>query len=257
MPTTAFPLFLSLLLAFVAAQFPLQSEWMSSRKKSRFARAYLAHGAVHFGLATTAVWAFTQVSLLAPRSWVVVLALVSVYLLVDLALSRFPEGLWSFLLDLTLRVFLIGAATFALAAPPYDDLQRFIEWFVTVREKILFTSTVYVTVIFAGGYLIRHLVRQRFRQGALFETDEGVEARGAAGMYIGWVERFLVLTALLCRSPEAVGLILAAKSIARFPELKKEQNAEYFLLGTLLSLGLALAGGLILYRLLYGTISLK
>ncbi len=54
-----------------------------------------------------------------------------------------------------------------------------------------------------------------------------------------------------------MGLILTAKSIARFPELKEEESAEYFLLGTLLSLSLAMAGGLVLYRLLYGTISLQ
>ena len=32
-----------------------------------------------------------------------------------------------------------------------------------------------------------------------------------AGMYIGWLERFLVLTALLLHSPAAVGLIIVIK----------------------------------------------
>jgi hypothetical protein len=52
-------------------------------------------------------------------------------------------------------------------------------------------------------------------------------------MYIGWLERFLVVTAILVQSPSMVGLILTGKSIARFPELK-ERFAEYFLIGTLL-----------------------
>ena len=60
-------------------------------------------------------------------------------------------------------------------------------------------------------------------------------------MYIGWLERFLVVTAILVQSPSMVGLILTGKSIARFPELK-ERFAEYFLIGTLLSMGLAVLG---------------
>ncbi len=47
------------------------------------------------------------------------------------------------------------------------------------------------------------------------------------------LERFLVLTALFLQSPAAVGFILAAKSIARYPELKSVRFAEYFLIGTL------------------------
>ena len=65
-----------------------------------------------------------------------------------------------------------------------------------------------------------------------------------AGLYIGWLERFLVATALLLQSPSTVGLILAAKSVVRFPELKSFRFAEYFLVGTLASFLLALLVGL-------------
>ncbi len=71
-----------------------------------------------------------------------------------------------------------------------------------------------------------------------------------AGLYIGWLERFLVMTALLLQSPAMVGLIFTAKSIARYPEFKSERFAEYFLIGTLLSLSLAILGGALLMRLL-------
>jgi hypothetical protein len=76
-------------------------------------------------------------------------------------------------------------------------------------------------------------------------------------MYIGWLERFLVVTAILAQSPSIVGLILTGKSIARFPELKEQRFAEYFLIGTLLSIGTAVLGGLVLAKLWYGTISMK
>jgi hypothetical protein len=76
-------------------------------------------------------------------------------------------------------------------------------------------------------------------------------------MYIGWLERFLILTSLLLQSPATVGLILTAKSIARFPEFKSKRFAEYFLIGTLLSISIGIVGGLILLKAFYGTLRLK
>jgi hypothetical protein len=55
------------------------------------------------------------------------------------------------------------------------------------------------------------------------------------------------------RSPATVGLIIAAKSIARYPEMKSQSFAEYFLIGTLFSIGLALVGGMLLLHYFYGT----
>ena len=77
-----------------------------------------------------------------------------------------------------------------------------------------------------------------------------------AGMYIGWLERFVVLTSLLLQSPATVGLVLTAKSIARYPELKSVRFAEYFLIGTLLSVTLGILGGVILLKAFYGTVIL-
>jgi len=78
-----------------------------------------------------------------------------------------------------------------------------------------------------------------------------------AGLYIGWLERFLILTALLLQSPVAVGLILTAKAIVRYPEFKSVRFAEYVLIGTLLSVSLALAGAVFLAWLLLGQVRLS
>jgi hypothetical protein len=73
-----------------------------------------------------------------------------------------------------------------------------------------------------------------------------------AGMCIGWLERFLMLTALLLHSPATVGLIITAKSVARFPQFHHEQFAEYFLIGTLLSISVAFIGGVLLMKVFFG-----
>lgn len=73
----------------------------------------------------------------------------------------------------------------------------------------------------------------------------------ARGRTIGALERGLALTLVLIGQFGALGLIVAAKSLARFKALEDREFAEYFLIGTLASLLLALAGGLGMRALLH------
>ncbi|MCG6189305.1 hypothetical protein [Maribellus maritimus] len=59
---------------------------------------------------------------------------------------------------------------------------------------------------------------------------------------IGIVERFLALALIIMGQYQAVGLIIAAKSILRF---KGVQKSEYVLIGTLLSFGIAAFSGIL------------
>lgn len=69
-----------------------------------------------------------------------------------------------------------------------------------------------------------------------------------AGNYIGIFERLFVFCFILTGHFEAIGFLLAAKSIFRFGDLKEAKDrklTEYVLIGTLLSFGLALLTGLL------------
>lgn len=61
-----------------------------------------------------------------------------------------------------------------------------------------------------------------------------------AGRVIGILERVFIYYFVLNAQFEAMGLILAAKSFARFRELEERKFAEYVLIGTLLSALLAM-----------------
>ncbi|OQX76647.1 MAG: hypothetical protein B6D61_08460 [Bacteroidetes bacterium 4484_249] len=65
-----------------------------------------------------------------------------------------------------------------------------------------------------------------------------------AGKLIGITERLLVLTFILLNQFEAVGFLIAAKSILRFKN-DDVQKTEYVLIGTMLSFGIAIALGVI------------
>ena len=71
-----------------------------------------------------------------------------------------------------------------------------------------------------------------------------------AGKLIGNVERFLSLLFVLLGQYEAVGFIIAAKSILRFAEGDKAKS-EYVLIGTLLSFSIAIFVGVAI-KLYYG-----
>lgn len=65
----------------------------------------------------------------------------------------------------------------------------------------------------------------------------------ARGRVIGSLERALTLTLVLLGQYGAIGFIIAAKALARFKALEDREFAEYFLIGTLASLLLALGVG--------------
>lgn len=68
-----------------------------------------------------------------------------------------------------------------------------------------------------------------------------------AGRFIGTVERIIMLIFISIGQYSAIGLVLTAKSIARYDRIAKEQNfAEYYLLGTLISTVIAIVTALII-----------
>jgi len=58
----------------------------------------------------------------------------------------------------------------------------------------------------------------------------------AAGRIIGILERMFALTLVLLNHWEALGFLVAAKALARFKDLEHRAHAEYYLVGTLVSL---------------------
>ncbi len=81
----------------------------------------------------------------------------------------------------------------------------------------------------------------------------GTKSLQNAGKYIGVLERLLIFLFILTSHFEAVGFLLAAKSIFRFGDLKESHDiklTEYVLIGTLLSFGIAIGIGLVVKQLI-------
>lgn len=71
-----------------------------------------------------------------------------------------------------------------------------------------------------------------------------------SGELIGWLERGLILVFVIMSQYEAIGFLIAAKSILRFSEASKgDEKSEYVLTGTLLSLAIALCLGILVLKI--------
>jgi Protein of unknown function (DUF3307) len=254
-----FRAFLAVYLAHLLTDFVFQTHRLVEQKRRGKPLAYFFHGLTHYLSAVILVSFFLAGSGLWWRTHFVLLALTLVHLLIDFAKIHFTQeafpkgGAIAFVFDQSLHFLSVVAAVWLLApGVPFASVMALLGRGRAVPSELLFIPVVYIGVIFGGGYLIRALTRPLAESVRLYPPEKRGEPMQNAGLYIGWLERFLLLTALLLQSPGTAGLILAAKAIARYPEFKSEHFAEYFLIGTLLSFSIAVLGGAVLARVVLG-----
>ena len=250
--------FLALLLAHLLGDFFPQPKWLLQNKGER-PWPLICHGLAHYVLAWVCLVLFAPATFLSVPNHAVIGGYACVHLLIDklkymsIAHEVLPDNWPTFLLHRSLHLVVLAIAACAVVSCSPAALFAGFSLPPSARNRILQAAIIYVAVIFGGGYLIRYLTRNL----AAKSTAENPPRLENAGLYVGWIERFLVLTAIVLQSPVLAGLILTSKSIARFPEFKQARFAEYFLIGTLLSLALSIAGGVLLLYLFHGEVSLK
>jgi hypothetical protein len=254
--------FSALLLAHLLGDFPLQSSRLLAQK-ARHWWAHGLHGGIHFALLLLALRIFVPSQpLLTARVLGASAVYIALHILIDgvrqhlIKRGVVADSTYVFLIDQGLHLAALSVLTIFLTRADWQAIRSLMNVSNPTRDLILCGAVVYAGVVFGAGYLIRYLTRGLLG-GVSLQLGESVEQLTNAGLYIGWLERLLIITAVILRSPALIGLILTAKSIARFPEMKESKFAEYFLIGTLLSVIIALLGGLVLLKLWYGSASLQ
>jgi hypothetical protein len=101
-------------------------------------------------------------------------------------------------------------------------------------------ACIYVSAIIfllnGGTDLVRAVLKKVQIEDEMMEKDN-------TGKLIGNIERILLFLFILFDNLAAIGFVIAAKSIARFEELKHKKFAEYYLIGTLTSAVIAILMG--------------
>jgi hypothetical protein len=215
--------------------FLLQSRRMAEAKELRLG-PMLSHGATVLVAHAVLAWPFLSWPLAAG-----LLVLAVVHTLLDIARSR-ACGAWgaslaAFFADQTLHL----ASVFVLWRLVAAWLMWYARWCV-IAAAYVFNGK--------GGTRVVRGVLERF-PGAVPSNGGEAGSEYEMGRTIGTLERYLALTLVLFGQWVALGFIIAAKSIARFPEMTGRRHkdfAEYYLIGTLVSMLVALASGVVVLR---------
>jgi len=95
----------------------------------------------------------------------------------------------------------------------------------------------FVLAVLGGSCVVKAILKRY-----MMEKKTGFKG---AGNTIGMIERAIIYIFACLGEFNAISFILAAKSIARFNDLKDRKFAEYYLIGTLMSILFAIVVALI------------
>lgn len=227
-----------LLLSHFLADFLLQRDaWIRERRERHFGSPFLY---LHTFIAAALAWILTGW-----EYWIVALIIFLTHTIIDGAKSYAPDKPRYFLLDQTAHLLVIFACWWFTF---YDLSDLKLNWKEITSDTDLWVRiTAYFFVTMPAAYLIGQLTKQ---WRAKLPDSEGL---ANAGKWIGIIERIMILTLALYDQYEAVGLLIAAKSIIRFNDSNRtEQKTEYLVIGTLISISVAIVTGLVVEKLMGG-----
>lgn len=110
-------------------------------------------------------------------------------------------------------------------------------------ENLLWIVLCYIICLGPANVVIKFLLKSY----DLIPKSDKDNSLIKAGRFIGNIERIITLTFVLTGQFEAIGLLIAAKSLLRLKE-NDFRTSEYVLVGTLLSFGIAIVVGIVSAR---------
>lgn len=215
-----------LIAAHLICDFVLQTDAFCEQKNKLIGKG-IVFQLIHALLHAIAAYAFVaQWSLW----WIAVVAFCS-HFVIDTAKSALkrPDSIVLFLVDQLLHVsILVILSYFIVLKGQIVGCDRFSIWAIVSGSLVLLKPT--------------SIIISQFFNNKRWNLATDDMSLPMAGRWIGYFERILVMTFMLLGSYEAIGFLMAAKSIFRFGELKEKseiKRTEYVLLGTLMSFTIA------------------
>ncbi|MCY2687653.1 DUF3307 domain-containing protein [Salinimicrobium sp. TH3] len=225
---------LKLLLAHMLGDFLLQPDGWVAQKRHKKYRSPLLY--LHIFVHAAAMLLLLNFDL---NFWIgIVVILVTHYLidLLKLTLETNANRGKLFVLDQLAHLLVIMGVVYS-----YYPFQ--IQWTgFFVSAIVLFL----ICLVFLGpvSAIIMRLLMNRWE----LPEDSEEDSLPQAGKYIGMLERFLVFGFIVLQQWQAIGWLIAAKSILRFSDLSRAKDrklTEYVLIGTLLSFLMAIITGML------------
>ena len=226
-------LFIKLFLAHLIGDFLLQPQkWVIHKEANKITSKYLYfHVALHFTVTMILLWNLDY--------WKLALLIAVSHYLIDLsklyANHMFRLKSIPFFIDQILHILVLYVCAY------YENLTAHTISLFSQLDWALVTAIVFVT--FPAAIIMGKLL-----EGMSDQIELDHKSLPNAGKYIGIIERLFVLVFIILGRWEAIGLLITAKSVFRFNDLKERNSrklTEYILIGTLLSFGMAIVTGII------------
>lgn len=260
METEHIAILFRLVIAHLLADFTFQSNTMATEKKKGLASGY-------FYLHILIVGLLTYILLGQWTNWQGPAVIMVIHAVIDLIKATVESkiewaktrGKWLFIIDQILHILTV-LAYWIITSKVIEDWTLFEELLnkkIFTNEDVLIIVIAYLIITMPVGILIGFLTKNW--QDEIAEDDRQKreanpdgdfpeqESLKNAGKTIGMIERSLVLTFVLMQQYQAIGFLIAAKSVFRFGDLKESgqrKRTEYILIGTLISFILSILLGI-------------
>lgn len=232
-----------LLMAHLLTDFFFQpKKWIENRRERHFHSPYL-----YWHSLLTAVVALIFIGF---DYWLSIIIILVTHFFIDGWKSYQQETFLYFIIDQVLHLFVIICLWYFNFFTSADLKSLLLQ--INTNQKFFILLTAYLLLSLPASILIGQMTKKwrdklKVSNGSVpgekIETSEGL---ADAGKWIGILERMIILTFLLLQQYAAIGLLVTAKGLLRFNEKdRQEEKTEYVLIGSLLSISIALLAGLL------------
>lgn len=223
-----------LILAHLISDFMLQkASWIADRNTKHARSLYL-----YWHIAITAL---TALVFIGNTHWEVLLVITVTHYLIDLIKSYWPDRLIYFFLDQLLHLSVIVCCwmvTFSVR-PDWNAIQAFYH-----NNNFWVYATAGFFLTYPAGIIVAKATSTWAQQ--IPPSSVPGQSLAKAGTYIGIIERLIICVLVYKGQYEAIGLLITAKSILRYNGNNEEVKTEYLLVGTLISIMMAIGTGLLI-----------
>ena len=219
-------LFVSLVLAHLVADFVSQTEKSCKDKRERHWKSphHYVHALIVFGLSWLVSWDVCF--------WCGALIIGASHLAIDMWKSYRDGNVKWFALYQFLHLLVIAVVSYA-----WTNCH---DWSLPFGIELCYVAAAAALLVcWKPANIFIKLMLQHYS----VNMPAGNESGFNAGALIGTIERWLILLFVCLGRYDALGLLIAAKSIIRFSE-KDTAKTEYVLAGTLLSIFIAVLAGM-------------
>ncbi|MBR6104839.1 MAG: DUF3307 domain-containing protein [Paludibacteraceae bacterium] len=252
---------LELILAHILSDFFFQWETMVKEKRKCNLKYVFGHALIHAATAYIIVHDF--------QNWVLPLVVFVSHALIDYVKYRFEDNWKIFTIDQIVHLLVIIGVWVYWYCPDFELCREVMGVDKLMTKKLLIIAIAFGVVLKPTSICITYFISKWAPEvsenwGSENEPSEIVSSEGKpmsnrknglkyAGEWIGYFERSLIVFFVITGYFDAVGFLLAAKSVFRYGDLKKKDEisiTEYVLLGTLASFSSAIFVGFVVKSLI-------